>query len=461
MPSNPDKNNTPYEQGGYRHVLKLVIPMVLSNAAFTVMEFTDRVLLARYSSEAIQASLPAGVLSFTLISFFAAIAGYSSTFVSQYYGAKDEKGAAKSCMTGVLLSVIAGPVFLLMIPLSSWIMAVSGHTGALLAAEKQYAFWLILAGTPLALHWTLSGYLTGRSRVVANTIVSVACCVINIGLDIVLIFGYCGFPRMGIEGAAIATFASQVIGIFILLGAIFTDRIVRALPWKEIVKPDWYLFRRIVHFGFPAGIQVLFDAGSFTFFSLLVAKYDALSLAASNIAFSINHLAISPIMGFGNAAAVIVGQFQGAGQSDLARKSCWRCQYLAWGYMLAIGAMFLAFPTQLLEIFQSPDSPYTTAELISLGRVLLVILAAWGMFDTLSAVLGGGLRGAGDTHYVMKVILGCNWLFWIPLELIIICVLHLGIIHAWIGMLVFIILFAVAIFWRWQNGKWADIKVVR
>ena len=58
----------------YREVLHVVIPLVLSNMAFTVMQFTDRVLLARHSSEAIQAALPAGIVAFTLVAFFASIA---------------------------------------------------------------------------------------------------------------------------------------------------------------------------------------------------------------------------------------------------------------------------------------------------------------------------------------------------------------------------------------------------
>ena len=107
----------PAEDGGYRHVLRLVVPMVLSNAAFTVMQFTDRVLVARFSSEAIQAAMPAGILTFCLLSLFSATAGYAGTFVAQYHGAGDRRATIRSCVAGVWLTVLFLPFFALLLPL--------------------------------------------------------------------------------------------------------------------------------------------------------------------------------------------------------------------------------------------------------------------------------------------------------------------------------------------------------
>ena len=84
----------PADDGGYRHVLRLVVPMVLSNAAFTVMQFTDRILVARHGTEDIQAAMPAGILTFCLLSLFAATAGYAGTFVAQFHGAGDRRRAS-------------------------------------------------------------------------------------------------------------------------------------------------------------------------------------------------------------------------------------------------------------------------------------------------------------------------------------------------------------------------------
>ena len=446
--------------GGYRHVLRIVVPMVLSNAAFTVMQFTDRVLLSRYSSEAIQAAMPAGVLSFTLMCFFATVAGYSGTFVAQYHGAGDARACVRSCMAGLHLSLAALPACLAMMPLCAWLVRVSGHAPAIQALENEYTFWMLLGGTTMAMHWTLGGYLAGRNRVVANAVVTAAGCAANILLDIALIFGKWGFPRWGLKGAAVATFAAGVFGSGLMLAVVLLDRDVRAVPWRERLRPDWPLLRRIVRFGTPAGIQNLFDVGSFAFFVMITGRLDALSLATSNIAFSINNLAISPLFGFGNAASVLVGQFQGASRPKLARLVGWRCLHLAWVYMAVIGTAFLVFPVELLELFRSADAEYTVAQMTGLGRKLLFLMAVWGMFDTMNVLLGGALKGAGDTRFVMLVLTLGGWLVWIPSELVVLNWLHLGILGAWTDQLVYIVVLSCVFLARWVRGRWMDIRMI-
>ena len=449
----------PCGEGGYRHVLRLVIPLVLGNAAFMVMQFTDRILLARYSSDSIQASLPAGMLSFTLVSLFAMIAGYSGTFVSQYHGANDPKGCAKSCVAGLVLSVLFFPVFLALIPLCDWIFSLAGHAPEVLAEERKYAFWMILAGVPFGFHMSLNGYLVGRSHVTASTVATVIEVAVNIGLDVVLIFGYCGCPAMGTEGAALATFLAHFVGIGILLAVIFWDSSVRALPWREIARPDWGLVRRVARFGTPAGVQTFFDAGAFAFFSILVARFDALSCATNNIALSINNLAFAPLMGFGAAASILTGQFMGSRRPALAKTAGWRCLHLGWMYMAAVAIVFLACPEFLIGLFRSPDAAYTTADMIGLGRKLLLFMVLWGMFDTINVVIGGALKGVGDTKFIMWLLIIANWFVWIPAELI---VIWKGgdIMDVWIVMTTFFILFSGCTILRWNGGRWMSIQMI-
>ena len=446
--------------GSYRHVLRIVLPMVLSNAAFTVMQFTDRVLLSRHSSEAIQAAMPAGVLSFTFLCFFASVAGYAGTFVAQYHGAGDVRACVRSCFAGLLLSAATLPASLALMPVCAWLVRVSGHAPAIQRLENVYTFWMLLGGVLMSMHWVLGGYLAGRNRVVVNAVASAAGCGVNIVLDIALIYGKWGFPEWGLKGAAIATFASSVFGSGLLLAVVLLDRDVRAMPWREKLRPDWGLVRRIVRFGVPSGVQNLFDMGAFTFFVMITGRLDALSLATSNIAFSINHLAISPLFGFGNAASVIVGQFQGARDAVRAKLAGWRCLHLAWVYMAALALVFVIVPAELLSLFRSADAEYTVAEMIGLGRKLLYLMAAWGMFDTMNVVLIGALKGAGDTRFVMLTLILGGWLAWIPAELVILNVLHLGILGAWTGQLAYLVCLSGVFLARWVRGRWADIRMI-
>ena len=78
-------------EGGYRHILVLAFPLILSTSAWSLQTFVDRMFLVWYSPEAVAASMPAGMLNFTVMSLFIGTAGYAGTFVAQYYGAKEIK----------------------------------------------------------------------------------------------------------------------------------------------------------------------------------------------------------------------------------------------------------------------------------------------------------------------------------------------------------------------------------
>ena len=105
----------------YWKVLKLVWPLALGMANNALMQFTDRVFLARESTASLEAVLPASILAILFIGFFQSVAAYSGTFVAQYHGAGDPDGCARSCRAGLLLSLIGGAILALFIPLG-WLV---------------------------------------------------------------------------------------------------------------------------------------------------------------------------------------------------------------------------------------------------------------------------------------------------------------------------------------------------
>ena len=91
----------------YREIIRLVWPLALGMANNALMQFTDRVFLAKESTASLEAVLPASILAILFIGFFQSIAAYSGTFVAQYHGAGDSDGCARSCRAGLLLSLAA------------------------------------------------------------------------------------------------------------------------------------------------------------------------------------------------------------------------------------------------------------------------------------------------------------------------------------------------------------------
>jgi MATE family multidrug resistance protein len=207
-------------------------------------------------------------------------------------------------------------------------------------------------------------------------------------------------------------------------------------------------------------VQLCFDMASFSVFILLTGRLDELSLATSNIAFSINNLAFAPLLGFSNVASILAGQFQGAGKPKFAQGSVMRCLRLAWTYMALCAVAFLLLPETLLGAFRSPDAPYTAAEMAALGRTLLAMLAAWGMFDTVNVVFLGALKGAGDTRFAMAWLLGTEWALYVPGVALAMVAFGGGILAAWWIQLAYIVLLSTGLYVRWRRGRWMSIRLV-
>lgn len=449
----------PARPGGYREMLAVAVPLIISMGTFTVMQFCDRVFLARYSSAAIQAAVPAGVLSFTFLCIFQSLAGYAGTYVAQYHGAGDSRGCVAATVQGLWLSLLCWPLILALLPLGLWIMSVSGHAPEVLAQERVYFTWLMATGGLLPLDAAISGYFTGRSRMRLNTVAHVAGSLVNIALDYALIFGRWGFPEKGIEGAAIATVIASTVAPAIQLAVFLRERGGRRQEHGWSFALDWPLMGRMIRYGLPAGLQVFADVGAFTCFVLLTGRLGDLALAASNIGFSINGLAFSPLMGISFAASILVGQYQGRRASSHAATSGWTAVKIGWIYMAIVGLSYVLFPAAYYRLFGASDARYSIEELVSVGRPMLYMLAAWGLFDTVNIVLSGALKGAGDTRFVMLYMLLMGWLVWIPGEWLILSRGN-SILAAWIWLALYILVLSFGFLWRWQRGRWKTIDLL-
>ena len=438
---------------------RIAAPLILSMASYTIMQFCDRVFLSRYSSVTIQAALPAGILAHTLICFFQALAGYAGTFTAHYHGAKDPSQCVRATVQGLWLALVSWPLILLQIPLGYWFMALSGHAPDVLAAEKTYFLILMAGGIMVPLNSAIGGYFMGIGRTKVNMVANTLGCSLNIVLNYAMIFGHWGVPEMGIAGAAYATLISGFITCLIQLALFWREPLVRSIGFPKFLKPDAALLWRIIHFGTPSGLQLLMDVGSFAVFIMLTGRMGEVALAASNIAFSINNLAFAPLLGFGLAASTVVGQHQGACNPEAAHRAGYTGLKMGLIYMCVIGATFVLFPKGYFELFLSKDAAYSADELLGLGRTMLLLMTVWGLLDTVSIVLSGALKGAGDTRFVMLYMILGSWLVLVPGTLVLI---HLGsgILGVWAWLAVYVCVLALGFWLRWRQGRWKSIRVI-
>ena len=449
------------QPGGYREVLKIGLPLVVSMGSATVMQFTDRIFLSNYSLESIAAATPAGILSFLFACFFMGVATYVNVFVAQYTGAGRPERVAAAVWQGLYFCMAASVFLALLYFMAGPLFFLSGHPPEVVKLEIAYFQVLTVGSCFLIIHAALGTFFSGRGVTRIPALVNLAGAVFNIPLDYALINGAWGFPELGIAGAGIATVSAWALITLLYALCIVLPEENRHFNFLANWRFDRALFRRLMRFGLPGGVMFFVEILAITIFMFLIGRLGKVELAASNIVFALDTVVFLPMIGFHIAAEVMVGQAIGAGNPEHGVTSTHNTVRLTVAYMVVMASMFVIIPETLLDIFR-PGS-YSEADYLPVketGVVLLRFVALYSLIDGLYLIYVGAIRGAGDTKFVMWVIfIASISVIMVPVYLMV-EVLHWGLYPPWVCLTLYIGSMA-CIFWRrFQSGKWKNMRVI-
>ncbi len=446
---------------GFRDVLHISLPLIISMCSHTVMLFTDRLFLGWYSLDALAAATPAGMTSFMFYCFFGGIVSFTNTFVAQYIGADQTRRVGGAIWQALYFAFAAGALLALMAWLGDPIFAMAKHHREVRHLEVVY-FKILMWGSVLSLaHDVLGCFYSGRGLTKPVMAVNLLGMALNVPLDYVLIFGRMGFPEMGVAGSAWATVASHGVMAAVFAFLVFRKKNDAVFGVRSQRRFDADLFKRLVKFGLPAGAQSFVDLLAFTFFLLIVGRLGREALAATNLAFALNMLAFMPMLGFTIAVATLVGQAIGAGRPERGETAASSALILTMAYMWIVAMLFMLAPGPLCEFFHSPTEDHEAFERIKgLGMVLLRFVAFYSLLDALNVIYSGALKGAGDTRYI-------GWTIFIlslgvlitPLYLAVV-VFGFGLYLAWIFPTLYVCLLAILFRRRFRQGKWKSFRVI-
>lgn len=443
---------------GYKELLTIAFPLILSSASWSIMHFIDRLFLSWYSAESIAAAMPAGILNFTLMSLFIGAAAYVTTFVAQYTGADQKLEIGTYLWQGIYLSLAGTALISLCIPLAPYLFSFFGHDKAIAADEVLYFQALCLGAFPCIVNSALSSFYSGRGSTMPIMLVNVMMSVINIILDYIMIFGRFGCPEMGIWGAGIATTISAYAGMAVYIVLIFRPKYEKLFGVFSRFQFKAKAFWRLLSYGIPSGFQLFMDVAGFTAFIILVGRLGKEALGASNIAFSINTLAFMPMVGLGTAVSVLVGQAMGRQVIKDAQTVTFSGFQLALFYMTSISILYTFTPGIFLNPFVKNTAE--SAGLIGIAIILLRFIALYSVFDSFGVIFGSALKGAGDTRFIMVINILYSFCFLIIPTYVMIVVLKWNIYFAWLAAAVYVSMLALTFFVRFQAGQWKKMTII-
>jgi len=441
-------------------VVVLAFPLVLSTGSWAVQHFVDRMFLAWHSPEAVAAAMPAGILNFSAMSLFIGAASYVSTFVAQYSGAGMSRRIGPVLWQGVYFSLVGALVMAGLIPVAGPFFTMVGHDPAIKANEIVYFQYLCIGAFPVIASSALSGFFTGLGRPWPVMWVNLCATAVNLMGDYALIFGRWGFPEMGIRGAAIASVLSGFASLALYGVLLGHPSRAKGYGLRSGWRPDSELFGRLLAYGMPSGVQFFLDMAGFTAFILIVGRLGMVSLAATTIAFNINTLAFMPMIGIGIAVSVLVGRHIGRQDPETASRSTYSGFFLTFVYMGVVAFLYVAVPGLFTAPFAAGSEAELFGEIERLTRVLLRFVALYSLFDTMNIVFASAIKGAGDTRFVMYMIVAVSACVLVIPTWVVVSVLHWGIMAAWTSATAYVIVLGFVFFLRFRQGKWKGMRVI-
>jgi putative MATE family efflux protein len=443
-----------YTEGNLnRSILLLAIPMVLEMVLESLFAVVDVFWVSRLGADSVATvGLTESVL--TLVFAVGIGLGMSTTaMVARRVGEKDPEGAAISAVQAIFLGIIAS--FVLGLPflfLAPWLLATMGATPAIIATGANYTR-IALGGSGVVLLLFLNNaiFRGAGDAAIAMRLLWVSN-ILNLIFDPCLIFGLGPFPKLGVTGAALATFSGRGIGVLYQFYRLSkgTERI-RIL--HRHVRLKGAVLWRLVRVSITGILQFVISQASWIGLVRIVSFFGAPALAAYTIGIRIVIFAILPSWGLSNAAATLVGQNLGAAHPDRARKAVYRTGLWNMIFLGSVGIVFIVFAPWIIDLFTRDPAVVGTAidclRIFSCGNIAF----AYGM------VMLQAFNGAGDTITPTYVNLFGFWILEIPLAWWLAMHTVLRINGVFVSVVVaesMIVLVSLVLF---RQGRWAKQQI--
>lgn len=431
-------------------------PVIAEMSLGTITQIVDMAMVGR--TDAGSASIAAVGLSMQPFmvaqSVFAAISVGTTALVARFIGAKQERSASDVMRNSLIIAMLlAGLMGVLGFVFARPIIVFMGAQENVVDLGVAYVRYLMPGLALMLAAMMLTGALRGAGDTKTPMKVNILINIFNPILNYVLIFGKFGFPEMGIRGAALATTISRGLGAVILVYLCLAGRAGIKLYTENFWKLDVELIKRVLKVGVPAAAeQLVMRLGQMSYVKI-VAGLGMTMYAAHTIAINAESISYMPGWGFATAATALVGQNLGAKRPRAASRSGFEAWKLGCAIMGFMGVVMFVVPHWLMRIYTDE------VEVINYGVTCLRIIALAQIPMASSFILGGALRGAGDTRFMMYVSGGAVWLVRFTLALLFVKVLGWGLLGAWLAMAMDWVARSLAAGLRFKGGKWKEIEV--
>lgn len=405
----------------FANLRRLALPIIAQQFIFAALNMVGVMMLGRVGETAVAAVGLAGQVFFLLNLLLFGIISGSAMFTAQYWGKGDLPGVHRALGLCLALALTASLIFFAVSEFASEkILSLYSDDPAVILVGADYL--RLFAWTFIFFAVTASYSLVLRSVGDVNTpnLISIATFILNTILTYGFIFGELWLPKLGVQGVALAAVITRFLECAILLFFIYAKKSPVAATLRELTHVD---FRFIGHFIRPVLPVILNEM----LWSLGITAYNAIyghistdAIAAMNIVYTIDLMAIVVFLGINSATSVMVGNLIGAGKEDEAHRTAGRSLGLGAAGGILTGILIALIKLPILALYDVSPSVLGDA-----SRVLVVIsLFLWIRINN-SMIVVSILRAGGDTVYSLVLDGVIIWVAGVPLAALGAFVFHL------------------------------------
>lgn len=377
---------------------------------------------------------------------------------------------------------------------------------AVKALGIPYCEWRFLGVLSMVATASLKAFFDGIGKTHVHMIAAIVMNVLNLGLNYCLIFGFWIFPRMEVEGAAIASIIASYTGMFIMIAWCLAPKYGKKFAYFNLSKLNLKVTWEIGKLSIPSGLATVFVMAGVLMFVKIIGLLDeraiadsllatgvylgdgaatytahqnailsqanvpgvgvsadmthallqtrpAVYTAAAKVIFDVMSICFIAALAFGTATATLVSQSLGAGKPDLAESYGWNSVKIFAAGMTVIGALIAFFPEATLDLISDDQIVIQAGATGMRIQGICMPLVAAGIICTQA------LFGAGDAKFVMWVELVLHFTMLVPVAYLLSETFNFGFLGVWVAAALYIVLLAVIMAWKFASGSWKKIQL--
>jgi MATE family multidrug resistance protein len=429
------------------HLSKTIVlayPVVIGQAGHMMTHIADSMMVGRTGSTPLAAaSLAGGAFTITFVMAIGISMGVTP-LVGKANGEGNQSKVSSYLKNSLIVNFLFGIVLSLIPLLTIFIFHRLGQSPQVVELTIPYFKILLLGLVPYMVFMTLKQFLDGLEATKPGMVISIVFNVLNIILCYIFIYGKCGIPAMGLNGAGWATFIARSgmslsLFLYVLMNPKYSGYIKGWSGDVLSIKRMWELVR----IGFPVGIQFVLEVGAFTAGAVIIGWYGPIPLAAHNIALTSASLTYLMSSGISAAATIRISNFVGKRDFRSMKMSGYTAYLMVIIFMGICGLVFVILRNYIPTLFN-----YET-EVVRTASVFLVIAGLFQLFDGIQVVSLGALRGMTDVKVPTIIALFSYWIVTLP-----VCYLlaksGLHETGVWFGFMIGLMVAAVLLFLRFR-----------